>query len=160
MWTGKCSLVKAVLPFLSFHAVFSGYVFLLFFEIPFHTKKVRCRSVHVISYIITSYDAVHLVKLFYIRTFSTGLTVIWKAPISYAILQFIKLYAMFAINTSFCCTIWSKKSLFYYFHSWLFSHSISMIIDGKIFEKGFISESNFSNESTATGQKILPKVSL
>ena len=35
-----------------------------------------------------------------------------------------------------------------------------MVIDGKIFEKGFISESKFSNESTPTGQKILPKVPL
>ena len=40
------------------------------------------------------------------------------------------------------------------------SRSISMVIDGKIFEKGFISESTFSNESTPTGQKILPKVPL
>ena len=31
-----------------------------------------------------------------------------------------------------------------------------MVIDGKIFEKGFISESKFLNESTPTGQKILP----
>ena len=38
-------LYNSCSPFLSFHAVFSGYVFLLFFEIPFHTKKVRCRSV-------------------------------------------------------------------------------------------------------------------
>ena len=34
-----CCYITAVLPFLSFHAVFSGYVFQLFFEIPFHTKK-------------------------------------------------------------------------------------------------------------------------
>ena len=40
------------------------------------------------------------------------------------------------------------------------SRSISMVIDGKIFEKDFISESKFSNESTPTGQKILPKVPL
>ena len=40
------------------------------------------------------------------------------------------------------------------------SRFISMVIDGKIFEKGFISESKFSNESTPTGQKILPKVPL
>ena len=32
-----------------------------------------------------------------------------------------------------------------------------MVIDGKIFEKGFISESKFSNEYTPTGQKILAK---
>ena len=42
----------------------------------------------------------------------------------------------------------------------LFSRSISMVIDGKIFEKGFISESKFLNESTPSGQKILPKVPL
>ena len=41
----------------------------------------------------------------------------------------------------------------------IFSRSISMVIGGKI-EKGFISESKFSNESTQTGQKILPKVPL
>ena len=40
------------------------------------------------------------------------------------------------------------------------SRSISMVIYGKFFEKGFISESKFSNESTPTGQKILPKVPL
>ena len=32
-------LYNSCSPFLSFHAVFSGYVFLLFFEILFHTKK-------------------------------------------------------------------------------------------------------------------------
>ena len=32
-----------------------------------------------------------------------------------------------------------------------------MVINGKIFEKAFISESKFGNESTPTGQKILPK---
>ena len=31
------------------------------------------------------------------------------------------------------------------------SRSISMVIYGKFFEKGFISESKFSNESTPTG---------
>ena len=41
-----------------------------------------------------------------------------------------------------------------------FSRSISMVGYGKFFEKGFISESKFSNESTPTGQKILPKVPL
>ena len=41
-----------------------------------------------------------------------------------------------------------------------FSRSISMVIDGKIFEKSFISLSKFSNDSTPTGQKILPKVPL
>ena len=40
------------------------------------------------------------------------------------------------------------------------SRSISMVIDGKFFEKGFISESKFLNESTPSGQKILPKVPL
>ena len=44
--TGKCNLspscccyVTAFLPFLFSLAVFSSYVFLLFFEIPFHTEK-------------------------------------------------------------------------------------------------------------------------
>ena len=41
-----------------------------------------------------------------------------------------------------------------------FSRSISMVIDGKIFEKGFISKSKILKESTPTGQKILPKVPL
>ena len=41
-----------------------------------------------------------------------------------------------------------------------YSRSISMVIDGKFFEKGFISESKFLNESTPSGQKILPKVPL
>ena len=41
-----------------------------------------------------------------------------------------------------------------------FSRSISMVRDGKFFEKGFISESKFLNESTPSGQKILPKVPL
>ena len=40
------------------------------------------------------------------------------------------------------------------------SRSISMVIDGKIFENGFISKSKFLKESTPTGQKILPKVPL
>ena len=40
------------------------------------------------------------------------------------------------------------------------SHSISMVGDGKFFEKGFISELKFLNESTPSGQKILPKVPL
>ena len=40
------------------------------------------------------------------------------------------------------------------------SRSISMVIDGKFFEKGFISESKFLNESTPSGQKILPEVPL
>ena len=40
------------------------------------------------------------------------------------------------------------------------SRSISMFIDDKFFEKGFISESKFLNESTPSGQKILPKVPL
>ena len=41
-----------------------------------------------------------------------------------------------------------------------FSRSISMVIYGKFLEKGFISESKFLNESTPSGQKILPKVPL
>jgi len=40
------------------------------------------------------------------------------------------------------------------------SRSISMVGYGKFFEKGFISESKFLNESTPSGQKILPKVPL
>ena len=48
--------------------------------------------------------------------------------------------------------------------AWLLDSSAaplsSMVIDGKFFEKGFISESKISNESTPTGQKILPKVPL
>ena len=39
----SCCYITAVLPFLSFHAVFSGYVFLLFFKIPFHMKK-KCAA--------------------------------------------------------------------------------------------------------------------
>ena len=41
-----------------------------------------------------------------------------------------------------------------------YSRSISMVGYGKFFEKGFISESKFLNESTPSGQKILPKVPL
>ena len=41
-----------------------------------------------------------------------------------------------------------------------YSRSISMVGYGKFFEKGFFSESKFLNESTPSGQKILPKVPL
>ena len=49
---------------------------------------------------------------------------------------------------------WTEKVLV------VLSRSISMVGCGKFFEKGFISESKFLNESTPSGQKILPKVPL
>ena len=53
-----------------------------------------------------------------------------------------------------------NKLYFPYTNAKYLSRSISMVIDGKFFEKGFISESKFLNESTPSGQKILPKVPL
>ena len=68
------------------------------------------------------------------------------------VLSFMSSFFQFPI---FMCRLNSLALILSYL-----SRSISMVGYGKFFEKGFISESKFLNESTPSGQKILPKVPL